>query len=701
MALIEQPQQLNQPLNAPNTVESFVYDGPPSAEDAAIALVVQNTRRAEALLTGRLWLSEWRVAKSMYESPVRQTYWRDTKIPRASNSFPLVAQHVRAVLDQAMPAIFPEAVPFAIKPNQGTSWQVARGWQEILAYQLKQTEFRQQMRLMVKDAEVFGTGLGKWGWISETKKRKIYDRKTQPQKLKDQFNRNVIVHTKESNELVEREVEETISRPFFKRCEINHLLVDPALREPDVRKAKYVVYRDFLTLRDLNALRDFEGWMIPSEEELKQLAVPPEEMAPSTPLENEATAYPAQGHRPLPRYIDSSKDPLDHKLEVLEYWTNESVIVVLQRKKLIRNEKNPLGVIPFVSIFWDDIPGSFYGFGIARRIGGVQVHIQGLRNLRLDDINLNLQQIWLCKIGTQIASQPMKGYPGAVWKVDNPKEDMIPLIKQPTLPQSYQEEEVLINDAERTSGANAMVIQGGMQPGNRSTGMRSAAGANAVAGAASSRIQGFVDNVIEQAFVPVLNSFIEMNRQRMDLELMRKVIGNELWAVLELSHQGDYFVDMRNATDIQVSVLASSNLAARQKMAASLPILTEMFMQPAFQQALASDNKKVNWIEMGRRMEQVSEWDSDENIFIPLTPQDKQQAAAQNPEVLKAQSTKARLEQMHKQKMELADQANQHKLQQIQNQGLANAGQEVLVKSIERAQVREEENQVSGDLGNG
>lgn len=59
MAILEQPNQPNAPLN--QNVESFVFDGPPTNEDMAVALVVQNTRRAEAFLETRLWMSEWRV----------------------------------------------------------------------------------------------------------------------------------------------------------------------------------------------------------------------------------------------------------------------------------------------------------------------------------------------------------------------------------------------------------------------------------------------------------------------------------------------------------------------------------------------------------------------------------------------------------------------------------------------------------------
>lgn len=280
MALIEQPQSINAPLNVGQAAATFVMDGPPTAEETAIALVVQNTKRAEAFLQTRLWLSEWRVAKGLYEAPVKQTYWRDTLVPRVSNSYPLCAQHVRAVLDQTMPAIFPEAVPFAIQPNQGASWQVARAWQAVLAYQLREARFKQEMRLLVKDTEVFGVGLGKWGWESFTKKREIYKRADMPKKAKNQLGQLVTLHTKESDELDIVEVEEVVTRPFFKRVEVNHLLVDPSLRTPDIRYAKYVVYRDFLTIRDLNLLRDCEGWIIPAEKDLRELAEPPEKRRP-------------------------------------------------------------------------------------------------------------------------------------------------------------------------------------------------------------------------------------------------------------------------------------------------------------------------------------------------------------------------------------------------------------------------------------
>lgn len=688
--LLAQPNTIAQPLN--QKVEDFsLAGGKVKTSDSALSLVIQDTQRAEKFIMARLWMSEWRVAKMLYEAPVRQTYWRDTFVPRASNSFPLVAQHVRAILDQAMPAIFPEYIPFDIQPNAGTPRQISRGWKQILGHQLRQTNVKSQMRLVVKDAEVFGTGIGKFGWETFDRKRTVYKRAVLPKEIPSPVpgGKPTFLHTAESDEMEEYDVMERVSQPFFKRIEINHILVSPGLREPDIRAAEYVVYRDYLTIRDLNRLRDYEGYNIPSEAELKALAAPPAEQAPASALENESTAYPTQGHRPLPRYIDESEDPLDHKLEVLERWTADSVIVVLQRKLVIRNEGNPLGVIPFVSCYWDDIPGTFYAFGIPRRIGGIQTHIQGLRNLRLDDVHMNLQNMWMARKGSNIAAQPIRSYPGAVFKVDD-MESLKAIEKQPILAEAYKEEEVLIADAEKTSGANELLIQGSMPEGVRSTGMRSGTGAGAVAGASSSRVQSFVDIVCEQCLVPLLYSFLKMDRMWLDPAVMRKILGKTLWQAMEAGHTGDLLTDMCNNDDIEFVLLAGSNIAAKQKMGQSLPLLSQQFEAPAVQQGLQAAGKKVNWVELTRRWEEVSGWNSQEDLIIDLTDEDKQRAMASNPKVLDAQATRARLDQMHGHKMQQMQAENQNKLQQIDAKGQADAGEVIATKAVERAAVREE-----------
>lgn len=669
--------------------------GPVKTDDAALNLVIQDLERAEKFIMARLWMSEWRVAKSLYEAPVRQTYWRDTLVPRSSNSFPLVAQHVRAILDQAVPAVFPGSTPFAVEPSSAPR-QVARAWEKILSYQFRQANVKAQIRLIMKDAEIFGTGLGKFGWESFPRERTIYKRAQSPVEVPAAVpgGPTHTLNTKESDELEEQTITEYVSKPYFKRVQINHLLVAPGLREPDVREADYVVYRDYPTIRDLNRKRDFEGYDIPSEAELRAMAEPPAENAPSSVMENEGTAYPTQGHRPLPRYLDESEDPLEHKLEILEYWTKDVCIVVLQRKLVIRNIGNPYGVIPFVSCYWDDIPGTFYAFGIPRRIGGMQTHIQGLRNTRLDDIQMNLMKMWKVKKGSNIAAQPIRMYPGACFKVDD-MENFTPLEMQPIMQEAYKEEEVLVADAERTTGANPMTIQGSAAPGVRSTGMRTATGASAVTQASSARVQSFVDIVCEQVMLPVAYSFLKMDRMWLEPSTMRKIVGENYWREMEKEHYGDLLVDTCNHEDIEFKLLAGSNLASKEKMGQSLPLYAELLQAQPTQAGLQAGGLKFNWIEFARRVEEVTGWDSPDDMFIPLTDEDKQRAMQSNPKVLDMKATQQRLAQMHQQNMQEAEQSNQHKLQQIDAQGVADAGSQILTRSLERGLEREQTPDIS------
>lgn len=699
MTLIPQPNNVAKRLNQ-ELGDFSLKEGKVKSEDSAVALVIQDTQRAEKFITARLWMSEWRIAKSLYEAPVKQEFWRDTQVPRASNSYPLCAQHVRAILDMVMPALFPEWPPFDIEPNEGTPRQVARAWETILGFQLRQVGFKPQLRLIVKDAEIFGTGIGKYGWETFSRNRTTYRRKQQPTKISSKIpgQPDKTIDTVESDDVEAVDYTEKVSKPFFNRCEVNHVLVAPGLREPDIRKASYVVHRDYLTIRDLNNLRDFEGYNIPEEDALKALAAPPVEQAGSSAIEAEATSFPAQGHRPLPRYMDESEDPLEHKLEVLEWWSDTRVIVVLQRKVTIRNEDNPFGVIPFVSCFWDDIPGTFYGFGIPRRIGSTQTHVQGLRNLRLDDINLNLQNVWLEKQGTNLTGQPLKFYPGARLKVSDPK-GIVPMIKQPVLIEAYKEEAALAADAEKTTGANEQMVQGAMPASGRSSLGRTATGAGIMGGASSSRIQGFVDVIAEQVLMPVLYAFLHMDREYMPPKMMRKIIGETLWESMEQDHDGDLLLDVcKGAYDVQFVMLAGSSLAAKQKMSLALPLEMQMHATPAMQQGLADAGYKTNWLELARRMEQSTGWKSIDDTVIPLTDQDKQQRAAQNPEVIKGQQTQERLAALHKNNMEMQTLKNKHAIQQTDAKGMAGAGEQILVRTIERAAEREEMPEIAGNL---
>jgi hypothetical protein len=141
--------------------------------------------------------------------------------------------------------------------------------------------------------------------------------------------------------------------------------------------------------------------------------------------------------------------------------------------------------------------------------------------------------------------------------------------------------------------------------------------------------------------------------------------------------------------------LAGANIASKKAMAATLPLLMQMASTPQFAQGLSATGLKFNWLEFGRRLEWSTGWQASDEMFIPLTQQDQQNAMQSNPKVLDAKATQARLAQMHGDKKELSAQEHAQDVDLVQQkadaEGLAKAGQEVLVKSLERAQVHEEQ----------
>jgi hypothetical protein len=181
-----------------------------------------------------------------------------------------------------------------------------------------------------------------------------------------------------------------------------------------------------------------------------------------------------------------------------------------------------------------------------------------------------------------------------------------------------------------------------------------------------------------------------MNRLWLDPGKMRTIVGKTLWAALEGDYGRTLLIDMYNNSDIEFSLLAGSNIAAKQRMMQAAPLEMQMYMAPAVQTGLAAAQLKVNWVEMSRRIEESTGWKSQDDIIIPQTPDDQQRAQAANPKVIDAQSTRARLQQMHGNKSAEMAQDHQQKLQQIDAQGMANAGEVALEKSTERAMEREE-----------
>src|SRR6185312_232233 len=113
-----------------------------------------------------------------------------------------------------------------------------------------------------------------------------------------------------------------------------------------------------------------------------------------------------------PQSEQTTINPFEEPLEILERWDNDTYIVVLQKKLVICNVKNPYSKIPFLSVGWWDVPEAFWGLGIGRTIGSEQRLQQGITNIWLDQASLNLNGVYVRVKGKSIPTQNIRIAPG-------------------------------------------------------------------------------------------------------------------------------------------------------------------------------------------------------------------------------------------------------------------------------------------------
>lgn len=667
MALLDEISPLTLPEGTayqPIDPKDVRWPDQPLDDATALKMVVQDTNKAEGWMYAQNVPLEWMRADRLYLFQVPIQYWEGTNppIPRAHLGMPLVYEHIESILPQIVTGLFNDDPPFAIKPRPGTRMDAARALQHLLGWELDQVDFQEEIRLGTKYALVYGTGVWKWGWKTSTRKRTTYQR-VQP-------NQQVLMpggafNMPGSDQLKEIEVDEEVNQPTFEHVNIRHILVDPTLRVPDIRKATFVTHKLYWTIADLDQLRDYEGYRIPERSALIKAVFPPKEKAPlDTPSNSNYNLN--NEFAPAPRGTEPSVDPITTPLEVLEYWTKDRVITVVQRKLVIRNEPNEFGVIPFVSVAYSDVLDSFWGMGVAKLVGGEQRMQQGVMNAFLDDLSLSLNGMFKRVRGSNTPQNQLRSRPGGVIDTDD-KDGIELLARQPIDPGVFAVFERSDARAQRRTAANEMVVQGSL-PADKSSITRTATGVSALTGGTGTRLQYLVENIGRQVFVPVLQAFHEMSKKKLKPSQISVILSQELGQ----AYAGDT-VELANAR-VDFEIVAASKVQARRATAQTLPFIFQTVLTEPVMEALAQEGKKVNIGELVKMAFDVSGWPNKDDVIVDMSQQDQARMAMNNPAVQQA---------MLQQQKSQTDQSNV--LEQIQEEGITRVGRDYLKLAFDKA----------------
>lgn len=633
---------LNSTIDLSTEITSEKMPLPPELPADAVAkqLVLRDLNRAEYYLLAKGMTVEWDRDDRLYLFRVPQAFWEGSSVPRASLGIPLAYEHIESLLPQTMNALFADKPPFLARPRPKTSMDAARATQAILNFQLDNMKFRETVRLVAKEAYVYGTGVMKLGWRRYKKKVRVRERK-EPKTSIQVNGLPASYQSKGTAKLVERYQEITVNEPYAEKVHIRHIIVDPALRVPDIREAGYVIHREYLTVEDLEKLRDQPGYTLPATEELQSLFDPPKESPERSLLEGRQTTSVLNTgissldinmeFKAMPRWQEATADPNRQVLEVLEYWTKDRCIVILNRKLCIKNDVNEFGEIPFRSVCFSDVLDSFYGLGIVRLLAGEQRLQQGVINSRLDDLSLRLSGTFLRKRGSNTPTQQLRLRPGGI--IDSDDDKGVQMIEYPpAITDAFAEVEASDARAQRRTGANELVTQGSQQGPSSIT--RTATGMNTLAAGVGARAGYFIDFISDLLFVPALEFFHECNSRWLDEEQVSKILTDELAQDFE----GEA-MEIINAR-LKFEMLASAKMRAKQMMAQNLPIIMNFFLAAPVQGALQDAGKKVDFAELAQMVFDVSDWPGRQSLIVPMTKEDMQRQAQKN-EMLQAHSLAA------------------------------------------------------------
>jgi len=608
---------------------------------AALKLVLDDTTTADNFMNINQWAAAWSLASTLYQSPTASSAFEGGSVTQANVPKFVVSNHISSIVPRLMGGIFYENPPFQLNPFPGTTKDVVSWKTAVFTAQLNVMEFENECERALDQMALLGTCIMKWGYIEYKKNVKKY-RREKPQAVATSPMGDTKIDTIDSDKFKIVNTSETVSHPWIKYCDIRTVMVDPGTRIGDIRKAKWVVYREFATYADLEQLRGVEGYDIPDEPVLRSFFVGgPGAGQPTTGHDNITLTLP-EGMRgwiqsAVPRNYKTSADPLQNGLMILERWDNEKVIVVLNCNNhniLIRNEPNPYGKIPFLSANWRNIGDSFYGQGLGLLIGAEQLVEQSVTNLALDLLAYGLQPTAVRKKGFNVPTQNTRWKLGGIIDVDDDVDKAFRFLQMPPIPSdAWTAIQQAKSDAASTSGANEQVMQGAGSSGARATGMRSGTGAAAVIQANASRLDGPDGRFIRQIFVPWLYIMDELNNDYLPASVMRQVLGDKLGE--QVLQKFDH-IQYRNAK-LDFQVLAGAKLGPRKEMSQAMPIIMQLMANPTFAESCKQAGWKFDGPAIFKAFTEVNGWVFSQPFLTEMSPEEKDFVKANSPAAMQAQ----------------------------------------------------------------
>ena len=655
------------------TASDYKANGVLNNTGAEVALVVGSATKAEQFMQDKQYSLLWRDADLLYQSPRPMSVYENTYILEPNVQRFTVAKVVNSIVPQLYKGLFYEDPPMVLRPRPGVSQDVIDAKTALFSTLLDDCDFKMETKIGLEQMATFGTGIWKWG----IKYKEIITKKRTA--TVDKVSGGPVGY--ESTTLIPQDKPPVIEiktryapRPFIESKQLDKVLVDPHCAVGDIRRADFAIdqrYMDYYQLSDLisgiaalpEGHPDKPGWTLPTLGELKSWFIPPTDAGQLGISVTDQALY-ARGvvHHAEEITNQVSPDLLLQKLEVLEYWDKRRKIVVIQRKHKLFSGPNTFGVLPFFSANWWNRPKAFYGMGLGLIVGQNQRVDQGTINAILKILSFGVNPIYLRKRDSNAPTQMIRTGLGKILTVDSEVDKAFRLLETPKVPSDVWSALAESEKAtESSSGADQQLVQGSSS-GPRSSMGRTATGATNLAGASATRLDGPLDNFIEQVFKPWLYILDQLIFENFSDAEIYKILGAEMGKSFEGSMQ-----EFHDAV-FDYEILAGSSLAAKKTMAQSMTLITQIFENPTIQQNLADINGEyIDFKAILKMWLEASEWKNFNDIVKPLTPemiQKRQQQSEQAQQQSKLATQSAISKQNAEQKSALQDEATDQRIKE-------------------------------------
>lgn len=552
------------------------------AQEEALGLVNQTFFKYENFRTIN-HDARWNEHDVLYFGSKPPKTWEGTTIARASLGMPLVFDQVETTVPLISQALFgTDSTWFQVQPEPGAQTQEARAIEGHLAYALDHSDglsgnSRNEIEHAARSTVLYGNG-------------------------------GVAIEWDDKQQM-----------PSVKWVDLRDFYIDPTTPTPNVDEARAVIRRRFMTLEEIDDLRNDERFTIPPKEVLVYLANNP------VYAQSEATKRTQEALRGVmysEMYEQHLPNPADRKIEVLIYYSKTRIIWVLNRLVVAYNQSNPYGFYPFCFSPCFPVVSRFYAQSYGDVLESLQRYIEALINARLDELNLAVHPPRVMKMGMNLSPSQQRWRPGSVIQSSDPKNDAIVQFPQQATANVSEEIAYFEMAAQKRTGVSTL-----------SMGVPSPSNANRTAGGISSQLQGsnsrifyIVKNIEDYLIVPMLFKMYKMVQFHTLPQQLLPALG-----------QGEQLIQVGAQAfraPVRFKMFGASRMLTREKLAQIVPFLFQNLFQGPFIQGLQQSGRTIDFDVLAEMLQDAAGTQRRYQFIRPMSQQEQQAMQTPPPQVV-------------------------------------------------------------------